>query len=94
MVIYAEDKLQHGDIYTGIRYYFVALTRSIEYRKHWNVAHPVIKIMTEYYDKGEFEKAYQACENATIIINGYDDEGMMAFECAKIADKLNGENAP
>jgi len=91
MYEFAKYNLQQGDIFDGIKYLYLASARAIEFRKHQRAAQPLAKEYYRLFQQGDYKNALIVCEKVRTILNGYDDEGAMAYECAKTQEQLSNQ---
>jgi hypothetical protein len=88
MYEFARYNVQRGNFFDGIKYSCLASIRAIEFRKHRQAAQPTIEEYSRLYQQRDYKNALIACEKARTILEEYDDEGAMAYECVKTKEQL------
>ena|ERR1043165_9877572 len=85
---FAKYNLRQGKVFDGIKYLHLASVRAIEFQKHQQAAQQVIEESARLYQQGDYKNALLACEKARSVLDGYDDEGAMDYECTKLKEEL------
>ena len=91
MYEFAKHNLRQGNIFDGVKYLYLASMRAVEFRKHQRAVQPLGEEYSRLYQQGDYKNALIVCEKIRTVLNGYDDEGAMAYECVKTKEKLSNQ---
>ncbi len=91
VLVIAQTDWQDGKISEAVPLFVLSFKMALESQVRWTIADSYINKMKDLKKNRQLHEALAECNTARQILDTYDDEGGMDYECVVIQEEIDGE---
>ena len=91
---HAQEYWQNGEVGKSLPKFVAAFRLALESGIRWSIANGYINQMRSLNSAGRLREALTQCTEAVQTLDGFDDEGIISYECAAIGENIRRQSPP